>query len=110
MKGSSASPTLRHSSRSAQAWRGWEGTSRESENGRRHPARRLRRFARCNAIARQIARNAVIFVSMKRVALIALLLLFAAPLLAQEPDYAYESWTHLLQTYYDPAHGLDYGH
>jgi hypothetical protein len=47
---------------------------------------------------------------MKRVALIALLVLFAAPLLAQEPDYAYESWTHVLQTYYDPVHGMDYGH
>jgi hypothetical protein len=36
------------------------------------------------------------------------LLLLAAPLVAQEPDYS--PWTRLLQTYYDPAHGMDYGH
>ncbi len=47
---------------------------------------------------------------MRRAALLALLVFAAVPLFAQEPDYAYESWTHLLKTYYDPAHGMDYGH
>jgi Protein of unknown function, DUF547 len=36
------------------------------------------------------------------------LFLLALPLHAQqEPDYS--SWNHLLQTYYDPAHGMAYG-
>jgi hypothetical protein len=36
------------------------------------------------------------------------LLLLALPIHAQqEPDYS--TWNHLLQTYYDPAHGMAYG-
>ena len=36
------------------------------------------------------------------------LLLLALPIHAQqEPDYS--AWNHLLQTYYDPAHGMAYG-
>src|ERR1700694_1104633 len=35
-------------------------------------------------------------------------LLLVLPLHAQqEPDYS--AWNHLLQTYYDPAHGMAYG-
>lgn len=35
-----------------------------------------------------------------------LLMLFATPLLAQEPDY--KEWNRLLTTYYNPAKGMDY--
>ncbi len=44
---------------------------------------------------------------MKRLLPLALLLLVLPLHAEQEPDYS--AWTHLLQTYYDPAHGMAYG-